>query len=214
MAPKRKLSNDVSEKQPNIKRPHTTFDELRQQLQKGNPGYEGLAAISSAFEAELAAFSSSLTRLINSSRRKMNRNRKFPFHLLPPEIKNTIYDLILDDYFAQRKKHRSEEGDPFYERGFTHNSIPYGPSLGQAYGCAPDVFRGLVDSILPAFELFLKPNKKLHEEFASSRITRSELLLTPSVSARDGVLPSYDHKRRRIGDLDRKYGEQVCFTLR
>jgi hypothetical protein len=154
-------------------------------------------------------FAPSTSTAMQTAISKSNKNdKKFPFHKLIPELRNKIYGLVLDRYFNKTKKrgHRMN-------KELSYNAIPYTTSDSlDPKKKAP--MNGMRSSKLPSFEKFLKSgNQQLHLEFASMRIARSELWLSPGVSQRDGVKPTFSHKGRQLAVMDRQYTEQITYAI-
>lgn len=130
---------------------------------------------------------------------------------LPPEIRNIIFDLILDEHFAEVKR----VGNP-YHWTFPCNAIPY-VACKHALAERKREIRGLEDKMLPKMEKALWINEKLYNEFVSLRTARSELWLTPALikkqDSHQGHYYNYDWSKLRISEIDKKYLEHVSFSI-
>lgn len=191
MASKRKLSASENSKErlPNSKRicDGNTREELSQALILNAP--------------------SPASKQTASPQNNQNKDKKFPFHKLIPELRNKIYDLILNSYFAEAK-----ENGHSLNKQLSYNAIPYTPS--DMFDPEPNnSLQGMKSNVLPGFEHFLKANEKLYHEFASMRIARSELWLNATNSPRDGVTPTCSHKGRRLAAIDKQYIEHITYSI-
>ncbi|KAF8860217.1 hypothetical protein BDZ45DRAFT_688643 [Acephala macrosclerotiorum] len=130
---------------------------------------------------------------------------------LPPEIRNIIFDLILDEHFARVRRN----GNPIHWT-FPCNAIPYVVCKHALVERNREI-RGLEDEMLPDMESALWINEKLYNEFVSLRIARSELWLIPALikeyDSHHGHYYSYDWTKLRISELDKKYLEHICFSI-
>lgn len=191
MASKRKLSASESnpERLPNSKR-----------ICDGNTREEPSQALIPNATSPTAKQTSGLQN-------SQNNDKKFPFQKLIPELRNKIYNLILNDFFAEAK-----ENGHSLNKQLSYNAIPYTPS--DMFDPEPnDSLQGMNSNVLPGFEHFLKVNEKLYHEFASMRIARSELWLNATNSPRDGVTPTCSHKGRRLAAIDKQYIEQITYSI-